>query len=169
MHPSSRRGMYSVDHKLTLPEGGYSILYFLISVKIKQKWFLGEALPALIMGIILGPIAAKFIDSTRWGSAVKEQTSDITLVCLIQNFERLQLMHLYQGMTRVVIGIQLVMAGYQLPSKYPWTRWRDMMMVLIPIMTIMCKSHPLYEVNLKQTLTAYIRLQGCARPDASNS
>jgi hypothetical protein len=50
-------------------------------VKIKQKWFLGEALPALTVGIILGPIAAKFIDSQRWGSAVKEQTSDITLVC----------------------------------------------------------------------------------------
>jgi hypothetical protein len=51
-------------------------------VKIKQVWYLGEALPALVIGIILGPIAAKFIDSERWGSAVKEQTSEITLVCL---------------------------------------------------------------------------------------
>lgn len=100
--------------------GGFTVLYGLISVKIKQKWYLGEALPAMVVGIILGPIAAKFIDSERWGSAVKDQTSDITL-----------------GMTRVVIGIQLVMAGYQLPAKYPWHRWRDMALLLIPVMTIM--------------------------------
>jgi NhaP-type Na+/H+ or K+/H+ antiporter len=37
----------------------------------------------------------------------------------------------------VVIGIQLVMAGYQLPEKYPWNRWRDMALLLIPVMTIM--------------------------------
>lgn len=40
-------------------------------------------------------------------------------------------------MTRVVIGIQLVMAGYSLPAKYPWHRWRDMALLLIPVMTIM--------------------------------
>jgi NhaP-type Na+/H+ or K+/H+ antiporter len=40
-------------------------------------------------------------------------------------------------MTRVVIGVQLVMAGYQLPMKYPWHRWRDMALLLLPVMTIM--------------------------------
>lgn len=60
--------------------GAFTILYGIISVNIKQKWYLGEALPAMVLGIILGPIAAKFIDSERWGSAVKDQTSDITLV-----------------------------------------------------------------------------------------
>ncbi|KAF2829968.1 hypothetical protein CC86DRAFT_464443 [Ophiobolus disseminans] len=100
--------------------GGFAILYGIISVKIKQIWYLGEALPALVVGIILGPIAAKFIDSERWGSAVKDQTGEITL-----------------GLTRVVIGIQLVMAGYQLPAKYPWHRWRDMALLLVPVMTCM--------------------------------
>lgn len=61
--------------------GGFIVLYGIISVKIKQIWYLGEALPALVVGIVLGPIAAKFIDSERWGSAVKDQTSEITLVC----------------------------------------------------------------------------------------
>ncbi|KAH4043742.1 hypothetical protein HBH49_225740 [Parastagonospora nodorum] len=100
--------------------GAFTILYGLISVKIKQVWYLGEALPALVVGIVLGPLAAKFIDMERWGSAVPDQVSDITL-----------------GMPRVVIGIQLVMAGYQLPMKYPWHRWRDMALLLIPVMTIM--------------------------------
>jgi NhaP-type Na+/H+ or K+/H+ antiporter len=66
--------------------GGFTIVYGILSVKIKQVWFLGEALPVLMIGIVLGPVAAKFIDSERWGSAVKDQTSDITLVTLsIQN------------------------------------------------------------------------------------
>jgi hypothetical protein len=76
---------------LTPSPGAFTILYGIISVKIKQKWFLGEALPALTVGIILGPIAAKFIDSQRWGSAVKEQTSDITLVCSNPSFKAVKI------------------------------------------------------------------------------
>jgi NhaP-type Na+/H+ or K+/H+ antiporter len=63
-----------------LLSGAFTILYGLGSVKIKQVWYLGEALPALLVGIILGPIAAKFIDSERWGSAEQGQTEHITLV-----------------------------------------------------------------------------------------
>lgn len=40
-------------------------------------------------------------------------------------------------MTRIVIGVQLVIAGFQLPAKYLWHRWRDMVLLLIPVMTIM--------------------------------
>ncbi|KAF2629535.1 hypothetical protein BU25DRAFT_456629 [Macroventuria anomochaeta] len=60
--------------------GAFIILYGVASVKIKQVWYLGEALPALLVGIALGPLAAKFIDSERWGSAVKDQTEHITLL-----------------------------------------------------------------------------------------
>jgi NhaP-type Na+/H+ or K+/H+ antiporter len=77
--------------------GSFSILYGLISVKIKQVWYLGEALPALMFGIILGPLAAKFIDTERWGSAVPEQTSDITLV----RFDIVKLMHTLTDFPRV--------------------------------------------------------------------
>lgn len=61
--------------------GAFTILYGFISVKIKQDWYLGEALPAVIIGIVLGPLAAKFLDSERWGHALKDQTEYITLVC----------------------------------------------------------------------------------------
>ncbi|TDZ16219.1 putative Na(+)/H(+) antiporter [Colletotrichum orbiculare MAFF 240422] len=100
--------------------GAFIILYGILSVKIKNVWYLGEALPAVILGICLGPIAARFLDSERWGSAVAGQTSNITL-----------------GVMRVMIGIQLVMAGYQLPAKYQKNRWRDMLVLMIPIMTLM--------------------------------
>jgi hypothetical protein len=60
--------------------GGFMTLYGVISVKIKQSWYLGEALPAMVFGIILGPVSAKFLDSERWGAAVEGQTEDIALV-----------------------------------------------------------------------------------------
>lgn len=40
-------------------------------------------------------------------------------------------------MCRVVIGIQLVIAGYQLPAKYQLKRWKEMFICLIPGMTLM--------------------------------
>ncbi|KAI1035348.1 hypothetical protein LB504_006110 [Fusarium proliferatum] len=100
--------------------GGFMALYGIISVKIKQSWYLGEALPAMVFGIILGPVSAKFLDSERWGSAEPGQTEDIAL-----------------GLMRVVIGVQLVIAGYSLPAKYNVTRWKELLMCLLPIMTLM--------------------------------
>lgn len=65
---------------LTWPVGAFTVLYELISVKMKQKWYLGEALPAMLIGILLGTVAGRLIGSERWGSAVKDQTENITLV-----------------------------------------------------------------------------------------
>ncbi|KAH9908360.1 Sodium/hydrogen exchanger family-domain-containing protein [Xylariomycetidae sp. FL2044] len=101
--------------------GTFIILYGLVSVKIKSVWYLGEALPAVAMGIILGPLAAKFIDPERWGSAEgPEQVAAIT----------------YPAM-RIMIGIQLVIAGFQLPAKYLKTRFKEMLICLLPVMTLM--------------------------------
>ncbi|KAL4722259.1 hypothetical protein ACLX1H_011041 [Fusarium chlamydosporum] len=36
-----------------------------------------------------------------------------------------------------MIGVQLVIAGYQLPAKYGLTRWKEMALCLLPIMTVM--------------------------------
>ncbi|CAF3449903.1 unnamed protein product [Fusarium graminearum] len=100
--------------------GTFILFYAIISVKIKQAWYLGEALPAVVFGVALGPIAAQFIESEKWGSATPGQTSAITL-----------------GVTRVMIGVQLVIAGYQLPAKYCITRWKEMALCLLPVMTVM--------------------------------
>ncbi|KAM0335147.1 hypothetical protein ACHAQA_000188 [Verticillium albo-atrum] len=81
---------------------------------------LGVLVPAVIVGILLGPVAAKFIETTEWGSATPGQTNDITL-----------------GLMRVMIGVQLVIAGFQLPAKYQVLRWKEMFLLLIPVMTIM--------------------------------
>ncbi|KAI8685094.1 Na-H-Exchanger domain-containing protein [Fusarium keratoplasticum] len=103
-----------------LVRGAFVVLYGIISVKIRQSWYLGIALPAVVVGIILGPVAAKFIEADKWGAGHEGQTRSITL-----------------GVTRVMIGLQLVMAGYQLPARYCLTRWREMALCLLPIMTMM--------------------------------
>jgi len=104
------------------------------------------SVPAVFIGVLLGPIAAKFIDSSRWGSAADGQTSAITL-----------------GVARVVIGVQLVIAGFQLPAKYNLTRWKEMALCLLPIMTIMwlCTTLCLLATVPKITLLAALVIGSC--------
>ncbi|EEU42344.1 uncharacterized protein NECHADRAFT_69169 [Fusarium vanettenii 77-13-4] len=126
--------------------GAFMVLYGVISVKIKQAWYLGEALPAMVIGIILGPISAKFLDSERWGTAQEGQSEAIAL-----------------GLMRVVIGIQLVIAGYQLPAKYNVTRWKELFMCLIPVMTLMwlCTTGCILAAVPKVSLLAAMVLASC--------
>lgn len=60
--------------------------------------------PALLVGIVLGPVAARLLDTTRWGpgSLGDEEKSAVTL-----------------GLMRVMITTQLVGAGYQV--RYPYS------------------------------------------------
>jgi sodium/hydrogen antiporter len=57
--------------------------------------------PAVVAGIVFGPVAAKFLDDTRWGPGflTDEEKNAITL-----------------GFMRVMISIQVFMAGYQVRS-----------------------------------------------------
>ncbi|KAH7076320.1 Na(+)/H(+) antiporter 1 [Paraphoma chrysanthemicola] len=126
--------------------GAFVISYGFLSVKIKQVWYLGEALPAVLLGIILGPLAAKFLDAERWGSGVEGQQEAITL-----------------GMCRIVIGVQLVIAGFQLPAKYQQTNWKEMAICLLPVMTIMWlfTSLCIYITIPKMTLLTALVIGSC--------
>lgn len=105
-----------------------------------------QPVPAVLIGTLLGPLAAKFLDASRWGSAAANQTSVITL-----------------GVARVVIGVQLVIAGFQLPAKYQRLRWREMALCLLPIMTIMwlCTTLCLLAVVPRITLLAALVIGAC--------
>ncbi|KAF2818202.1 Na(+)/H(+) antiporter 1 [Ophiobolus disseminans] len=126
--------------------GAFVISYGFFSVKIKQVWYLGEALPAVLLGIILGPLAAKFLDAERWGLGVEGQQEAITL-----------------GMCRIVIGVQLVIAGFQLPAKYQQANWKEMAICLLPVMTIMWlfTSLCIYITIPKMTLLTALVIGSC--------
>jgi NhaP-type Na+/H+ or K+/H+ antiporter len=47
------------------------------------------------------------------------------------------LLIILQGLCRIVIGVQLVIAGFQLPAKYPQARWKEMAICLLTVITVM--------------------------------
>jgi len=125
----------------------------------------------MVVGIILGPIAAKFIDSERWGSAQAGQTQTISLVkAALLSEERKSKKKIFvvannnpQGIMRVMIGVQLVIAGFQLPAKYQLTRWKEMAMCLLPIMTMMwlCTTLCMMATVPKLTFLAALVIGSC--------
>lgn len=64
---------------------------------------------------------------------------------------------------RVMIGIQLVIAGYQLPAKYQKARWKDMTIILIPVMTMMwlCTTVCVLATIPKVTLLSAMVIAAC--------
>jgi NhaP-type Na+/H+ or K+/H+ antiporter len=66
-------------------------------------------------------------------------------------------------MARVVIGVQLVIAGFQLPAKYQQLRWKEMALCLLPVMTVMwlCTSACLLATVPKITLLAALVIGSC--------
>lgn len=68
-----------------------------------------------------------------------------------------------QGVARVMIGVQLVIAGYQLPAKYNWVRRKEMALCLLPIMTMMwlCTSACVLATVPKLTFLAALVIGSC--------
>ncbi|OLL23683.1 putative Na(+)/H(+) antiporter [Neolecta irregularis DAH-3] len=94
--------------------GGFVLLFGLFSYVIKERLYLSEALVALIVGIAFGPRGAGLITPDDWVG----ETEAVTL-----------------AFARLVLGVQLVLAGVQLPSKYLQRQWKSLFMLLIPIMS----------------------------------
>ncbi|KAN0066267.1 hypothetical protein ACQY0O_000361 [Thecaphora frezii] len=93
------------------------ILYGSVSYLFKERFFLGEAPIAVVVGIALGPYG--LAGALGWCS--KDSQSD----------------ELGLALARLVIGIQLTLVGVQLPYKYPWLELRSLTMLLLPVMTAM--------------------------------
>ena len=75
---------------------------------------------SLVAGLIFSPHATNWIRPHEYA---------------LQSVENLDTITLY--FTRVVLGVQLVLAGVQLPSKYLKTEWKSLALLLGPVMTTM--------------------------------
>lgn len=99
--------------------GGFVSLFGLVSYFIKERLFLSEALIALLVGIGLGPHGANLIRPLDYASGSPERVDAITL-----------------AFTRLVLGVQLVLAGVQLPKMYLFHQRRSLGVLLGPAMLL---------------------------------
>ncbi|KAI5816270.1 sodium/hydrogen antiporter [Pyronema omphalodes] len=93
--------------------GGFTSIFMLCSLFIKEKLYIGEATVATICGIIFGPVGAKLFDPNSWGNV-----DQITLEC-----------------SRIVLVVQCFAVGVELPKKYMTRHWKSVVLLLVPVMT----------------------------------
>ncbi|KAL8691246.1 MAG: hypothetical protein Q9218_003486 [Villophora microphyllina] len=100
-------------HLAYLILGGFTSLFMLCSLFVKEKMYIGEATVATICGIIFGPHAANIFNPLSWGN-----TDQITLEC-----------------SRVVLVVQCFAVGVELPKAYMERHWKSVVFLLVPVMT----------------------------------
>ncbi|KAI5289471.1 hypothetical protein KEM52_000777 [Ascosphaera acerosa] len=93
--------------------GGFTSLFMLCSLFVKEKLYIGEATVATICGLIFGPHAADLFDPISWGNVDK-----ITLEC-----------------SRIVLVVQCFAVGVELPKNYMERHWKSVFLLLVPVMT----------------------------------
>jgi Na(+)/H(+) antiporter len=93
--------------------GGFTSLFMLCSLFVKEKLYIGEATVATLCGIIFGPYAANLFDPNSWGNVDK-----ITLEC-----------------SRIVLVVQCFAVGVELPKSYMERHWKSVVLLLVPVMT----------------------------------
>ncbi|KAI9730997.1 MAG: hypothetical protein M1834_005458 [Cirrosporium novae-zelandiae] len=93
--------------------GGFTSLFMLCSLFVKEKMYIGEATVASICGIIFGPHAANLFNPESWGNV-----DEITLEC-----------------SRIVLVVQCFAVGVELPKSYMERHWKSVTFLLVPVMT----------------------------------
>ncbi|KAF3908929.1 hypothetical protein ABW21_db0200573 [Orbilia brochopaga] len=93
--------------------GGFTSLFMLVSLFVKERLYIGEATVATICGVIFGPYAAGLFDPNSWGNV-----DQITLEC-----------------SRIVLVVQCFAVGVELPKAYMNRHWRSVIFLLVPVMT----------------------------------
>ncbi|KAL0940697.1 sodium hydrogen exchanger family protein [Colletotrichum truncatum] len=99
--------------------GGWISLFGLVSFLCKETYYLSEALISLLAGVAFSPPAANLIRPLEY-AGTPENVDSVTL-----------------AFSRLVLGVQLVLAGVQLPSRYLRTQWKPMALLVGPVMTCM--------------------------------
>ncbi|KAJ3201996.1 hypothetical protein HDU67_000872, partial [Dinochytrium kinnereticum] len=103
-------------HLLYLLLGAFICLFGLFSLVIKEKLYMSEAMFATVFGAIIGPFVLKYFDPLdRFGPSLNHVTLEVS---------------------RVVIAVQVMACGIDLPAKYLWKEGLSMFMLIVPNMII---------------------------------
>lgn len=93
--------------------GGFTTVFSLVSLFVKEKLYIGEATVATIFGVIVGPHCLNWFSPTTWGN-----TDNITL-----------------EISRIVLVVQIFAVAVELPKKYMLKHWVSVVLLLFPVMT----------------------------------
>ncbi|GAA5996141.1 uncharacterized protein JCM10292_007417 [Rhodotorula paludigena] len=99
--------------------GFYLVTVGQFSYLIKSRLLMSSALIALCLGIAVGPIGLDWVSPWKWTNYDDEARFNLTF-----------------QITRLVIGIQVMFAGIDLPAAYLRREAWSLFMLLIPIMTV---------------------------------
>ncbi|KAG9299546.1 hypothetical protein G9A89_020717 [Geosiphon pyriformis] len=95
--------------------GGFILLFGFVSLFVKERLYLSEALVAVLVGFIVGPIGLEILVPQKWGN--EEEVTKIT-----------------KEFTRIVIAIQVMAAGVFLPKAYLYKEMKSLLCLIIPVM-----------------------------------
>ncbi|KAI9864760.1 MAG: hypothetical protein M1824_004667 [Vezdaea acicularis] len=129
--------------------GGFISLFGLVSYLFKEKFYLSEALISLIAGVIFSPHAANVVRPLDYALGSEDDLKKITLY-----------------FSRLVLGVQLVLAGVQLPSRYIVQEWRSLALLLGPGMTGMwiCSSLLIWALVPNLSFLHSLAIGACVTP-----
>src|SRR5437762_1294255 len=104
---------------------------------------------SLLAGVIFSPHATNFIRPIEYAGGTAENVEFITF-CF----------------SRLVLGVQLVLAGVQLPSRYVGKRWRSLALLLGPGMTAMwlCASLLVWGIVPHLSFLHALAIGACVTP-----
>ncbi|KAG1452321.1 hypothetical protein G6F56_007850 [Rhizopus delemar] len=92
------------------------ILFFgYISLLVKERLFLSEAIVAVAVGVCVGPLGSNLMNPQEW-----------------QNYHEIT-----KQLSRCVIAIQVMTVGIELPHRYMMKEWRTVSIFLLPVMIYM--------------------------------
>ncbi|KAJ3194164.1 hypothetical protein HK101_003368, partial [Irineochytrium annulatum] len=96
--------------------GGFISIFGLLSLVIKERLYMSEAMVATIIGILVGPLVGNQFDpNTKFGGSFNA---------------------VFLEFTRVVIVIQCMACGVDLPGNYLWRERASLLMLIGPIMVL---------------------------------
>jgi len=101
-------------HLTYLTLTSFLIIYALFSLMIRNRFHLSEPPLATVFGIITGPHALNILNPYKWGF-----NDDII-----------------QETTRLIVGIQCFAVGLELPDGYFAQKWKALVVLLGPVMTV---------------------------------
>ncbi|KAK2735299.1 hypothetical protein FQN57_001194 [Myotisia sp. PD_48] len=129
--------------------GGFITVFGLVSHLLKEQYLFSEALISLLAGVGFSPHAINLIRPLEYAHGSQDSVDAITLY-----------------FSRLVLGVQLLIAGVQLPSRYLLKEWRSLSLLLGPGMVGMwvCASLIIFQLVPNIPYLHALTIAACITP-----